>query len=90
MPACPDPTRFPVEVAVRTVPEVTSVPVRRRWSVFSIIGVIVVVLVAVVVIYFAWVGWVNKGKPVPDVDLQTSALDTSTARTSAATGPSGS
>jgi hypothetical protein len=50
------------------------VPVRRRWSVLSIIGAIVVLLVAAVVIYFAWVGWVDKGKPVPDVDVKSAAV----------------
>ena len=59
---------------MRTVTGTTGVPVRRRWSFLSIIGAIVVVLVAAVVIYFAWVGWVNKGKPVPDVDVKSAAV----------------
>ena len=75
---------------MRTVPEVTGVPVRRRRSIFSIIGMIVVGIVVLVVIYFAWVGWVNKGKPVPDVDVQRSAPDTSAPRrTAPGTNPSG-
>ena len=59
---------------MRTVPGATAVPVRRRWSLLSIIGAIVVLLVAAVVIYFAWVGWVDRGKPVPDVDVKSAAV----------------
>jgi flagellar basal body-associated protein FliL len=53
------------------------VPVRRRRSIFSIIGMIVVLGVLLVVVYFAYVGWSSKGKPTPDVDVKTSAVDPS-------------
>ena len=56
------------------------VPVRRRRSVFSIIGMIVVGIVLLVVLYFAWVGWSDRGRPVPDVDVTTSAVETPVAR----------
>lgn len=38
-------------------------------SIFTIIGIIVFVIIALVVIYFAWVGWRERGKPVPEVDV---------------------
>ena len=65
-----------LEVAVEHMHSSDVVPVRRRRSVFSIIGMLVVGLVLLVVLYFAYVGWSNKGKPVPDVDVKTSAVGT--------------
>ena len=59
--------------SLRTTPDV--VPVRRRRSVFSIIGMVVVAAVVAVLIYFAYIGWVNKGKPVPDVDVKQDAAN---------------
>lgn len=63
----------------------SEVPVRRGRSLFSIIGMIVVTITLVVLIYFAYVGWVKKGKPIPEVDVKTDAMNTPAVRTSAAT-----
>ncbi len=60
------------------------VPVRRRRSIFSIIGMLVVAAVVVVLIYFAYAGWVNKGMPVPDVDVKTDAINLTAPRSGAA------
>ena len=47
-----------------------AAPARGRISLFAIIGMIVVAILLLVVIYFAWVGWSERGRPVPEVDLE--------------------
>lgn len=45
--------------------------VERRFSLLKLIGGIVILLILAAVVYFAWIGWNERGRPVPEVDVDT-------------------